>query len=62
MDAVQSKFDTFDYGRHMRELLALWQKVSVEAYPVEFESLRYQVAMHNCAMDETFLLHSLSTA
>ncbi|GJN02857.1 hypothetical protein PR202_ga20245 [Eleusine coracana subsp. coracana] len=56
MAAVHTKFGAFDYHKHMRELLALRQTSSVEDYAAEFESLRYMVAMHNTAMDETFFV------
>lgn len=38
----------------MRELVALLQQGTVEEYSQTFESLRYQVAMRNTGLDETF--------
>ncbi|GJN10710.1 hypothetical protein PR202_ga28827 [Eleusine coracana subsp. coracana] len=57
MEAVLDKFGAFDYSKHMRGLLTLRQKGSVEEYAAEYDSLRYLVAMHNPNMDETFFVN-----
>ncbi|KAK3124731.1 hypothetical protein QOZ80_7BG0591530 [Eleusine coracana subsp. coracana] len=54
--AVEDKFGAYDYRRHIHDLLALRQKGSVDEYVAEFEAARYQVAMHNEHLDETYFV------
>lgn len=52
--AVEEKFGAYDYKKALDTLLELKQESSVEEYAKEFESVRYQLSMHNPGYDELF--------
>lgn len=51
-NAVNVKFRANDYRNAVSDLLELKQEGTVEEYTTAFESLRYQVDMHNLGYDE----------
>ncbi|GJM90270.1 hypothetical protein PR202_ga06532 [Eleusine coracana subsp. coracana] len=54
ISAVESKFGAYDYRRALADLLEIKQEGTVEEYTTEFESVRFQVSMHNPAYDDMF--------
>jgi hypothetical protein len=50
------KFGADDYRKHLKQLLALKQKGSVEEYQLQFEALSYHVSMANPHYDEQFFV------
>lgn len=51
---VESKFGLDDYRTAMNELLALKQTGSLEDYTITFQSLQYDINMHNPNYDDMF--------
>ena len=56
MQAVEEQFGSDDYRQALNELLMLKQKGTVEEYAAEFESLQFQISMHNCGYGELFFV------
>lgn len=54
--AVEVQFGTYDYKKAMNVMMALKQKGSVQEFYQEFLDVKYQLHMHNTALDETFFL------
>jgi hypothetical protein len=52
MLVVEDKFGADDYRKHMKQLLALEQKETVEEYQLQFEQLSYQISIQNPNYDE----------
>ncbi|CAO2211068.1 unnamed protein product [Urochloa humidicola] len=55
--AVEENFGTYDYKKAMTALMSLKQTGSVQEYYQDFVDARYQLAMHNCALDELFFVN-----
>ena len=51
---IQEKFGADDYRNAINELLSLKQMGTVEEYTAAFQSLQFDIAMHNCHYDELF--------
>ncbi|KAJ1265605.1 hypothetical protein BS78_08G089100 [Paspalum vaginatum] len=51
---VELKFGADDYRNALSELLALEQTESVEAYTSAFQTLQYDICMHNSTYDDLF--------
>ena len=54
--AVEEQFGYSDYREALSQLLELKQTGTVEDFVTEFESLQYQVCMHNHGYDEEFFV------
>jgi hypothetical protein len=54
--AVEAEFGEDDQRRSMKALLDLKQTTTVEDYQREFQTLVYQVLMHNPNYDEQFFI------
>lgn len=52
--AVETKFGSEDYRTSITELLALKQNGTVEEYTAEFQSLQFDITMHNSQYDDLF--------
>ena len=51
---IQEKFGADDYRNAINELVSLKQTRSVEEYTIAFQSLQFDISMHNCHYDELF--------
>lgn len=51
---VQDKFGADDFRTALTELLNLKQTGTVEDYTIAFQSLQFDITMHNCHYDELF--------
>lgn len=68
--AVEDQFGYCDYREALTQLLELKQTGTMEEFVTEFESLQYQISMHNHGYDEEFfvsqflkgLKHDISSA
>lgn len=58
VQAVEEKFGADDYRSALIELLELKQQGSVENCAAAFESLQYQICMHNSGYDDEVLFVS----
>lgn len=56
ISAVVSKFGAYDYRSALDELMEFRQLGTVEEYTKDFESMRFQVEMHNPGFDEIFFV------
>lgn len=56
VQAVEEQFGSDDYRSALDELLLLKQKGTVEEYASEFESLQFQICMHNSGHGELFFV------
>jgi hypothetical protein len=56
MGKVETKFGAYDYMHALQELLELQQQGSVEDYVAAFESLQFQIEMHNTGYDKMFFI------
>jgi hypothetical protein len=54
--AVEDHFGTYDYKKAMNAMLQLKQKGSVEEFYQDFLNAKYQLHMHNTALDDTFFV------
>ena len=54
--AVEEQFGSDDYRSALDELLVLKQRGTVEEYATEFESLQFQICMHNSGYGELFFV------
>jgi hypothetical protein len=55
--AVEQQFGSHEFRDALTELTELSQTGSVEEYTAQFESLQFDVAMHNTAYDELFFVN-----
>lgn len=56
MADVESKFGANDYRQALGQLFELKQTDSVEEYTTQFETLQYQLALHNRGLDDMFFV------
>jgi hypothetical protein len=56
MQKVEDKFGAYDYMCALQDLLELQQQGSVEDYVLSFESLQFQIEMHNTGYDKMFFI------
>ena len=56
ISAVETQFGYCDYRDALSQLLELKQTGTVEEFITEFESLQYQICMHNHGYDEEFFV------
>jgi hypothetical protein len=56
MEAVQQKFGVYEYKHAVDDLLELKQSGTVEEYVDLFESLQYQIEMHDQRMGDTYFI------
>jgi hypothetical protein len=56
MHKVEDKFGAYDYMHALQDLLELQQQGSVEDYVLSFESLQFQIEMHNTGYDKMFFI------
>ena len=56
ISAVETQFRYCDYRDALSQLLELKQTGTVEDFVTEFESLQYQICMHNHGYDEEFFV------
>lgn len=54
--AATKQFGTYDYKHAMNDLMKLKQSRSVHKYHQEFTNAKYQLHMHNTALDDTFFV------
>ena len=56
IQAVEEQFGSVDYRSELDDLLLLKQRGTVEEYAAEFESLQFQICMHNSGYEEVFFV------
>jgi hypothetical protein len=54
--AVLKQFGTYDYKHAMDDIMTLRQTGSVQEFYQEFTDAKYQLHMHNAALDDTFFV------
>ena len=54
--AVEPHFGLYDYRTALAKLLELWQDSSVEEYANTFQTLQYEILMHNSGFDELYFV------